>query len=392
VSLSVCFIARNEERNLPRAIRSVQGVADEIIVADTGSTDRTVELAVELGAKVSHFVWCDDFAAARNFGLDRATGDWVLWLDADEFLLPESHQPLLDIIAQDDLLACFLTRQDYFDPKNPQAYTLMWMPRLFRRHPRLRFRGRCHPDFDPSLEKVARDEGLRVIRSDVIFGHDGYMPEFMPAKLERSARLLELELRDRPGQVYYQVLLARTLLAIDRQRGDRAMGEITEKVLPHRHNPTPPAPMLAVWMEYLLQLPERDIPAGFTRADAYALADRWFPRSAPLIWIRAQHAFAAGRWEQAEKLLRELLAMGLDHSYDRYVNFDPRIIGADALLNLGVCLVRQTKLKEAEACFRQVENDPAHGEKARQNIDAVNRIQHGFTAKPSRQKPPRRRR
>src|SRR5882724_11685213 len=90
IMLSVCFIARNEEKNLPRALASVRGIADEVIVADTGSTDRTVEIAKESGAIVCHFPWCDDFSAARNFAISHARGDWILWMDADEELLPES--------------------------------------------------------------------------------------------------------------------------------------------------------------------------------------------------------------------------------------------------------------------------------------------------------------
>jgi len=82
--LSVCLIARNEAHNLPRALKSVAGVAGEIIVTDTGSTDQTPEVAAGLGARVSHFPWCDDFSASRNFAVSQARGQWVLWLDADD--------------------------------------------------------------------------------------------------------------------------------------------------------------------------------------------------------------------------------------------------------------------------------------------------------------------
>ena len=93
-SLSVCLIARNEESSLPRALASVHGLAGEIIVADTGSTDRTRSIAEDFGAVVSDFPWCDDFSAARNFAVGQARGDWILWLDADEELLPGSEEEL----------------------------------------------------------------------------------------------------------------------------------------------------------------------------------------------------------------------------------------------------------------------------------------------------------
>src|SRR5438034_11627278 len=85
--LSLTMIVKNEEENLGRCLASVSGIADELIVVDTGSTDRTVEIARQHGAQVYHFKWCDDFAAARNVSLQHATGRWCLHLDADEWVV-----------------------------------------------------------------------------------------------------------------------------------------------------------------------------------------------------------------------------------------------------------------------------------------------------------------
>jgi len=84
-TLTISLIVRNEEHSLGRCLDSVQGLADEIVVVDTGSTDGTREVAAGRGARVFDFPWCDDFAAARNETLRHATGRWVLWLDADEY-------------------------------------------------------------------------------------------------------------------------------------------------------------------------------------------------------------------------------------------------------------------------------------------------------------------
>ena len=78
--LSVCMIVKNEERFLGQCLASVKDIADEVIVIDTGSTDRTIEIAREHGAQVGHFEWCNDFAAARNASIAPATGDWILFL------------------------------------------------------------------------------------------------------------------------------------------------------------------------------------------------------------------------------------------------------------------------------------------------------------------------
>ena len=83
--VSLCMIARNEADTLSRCLSSAAGLADEIIVVDTGSDDNTREIARELNAQVHEFQWVDDFAAARNESLRHATGDWILWLDGDEY-------------------------------------------------------------------------------------------------------------------------------------------------------------------------------------------------------------------------------------------------------------------------------------------------------------------
>ena len=85
---SLTMIVRDEQHNLPNCLSSVAGLFDEIVVVDTGSTDRTREIALEFGARVFDFVWVDDFAAARNAALARATGDYAFWLDADDVRRP----------------------------------------------------------------------------------------------------------------------------------------------------------------------------------------------------------------------------------------------------------------------------------------------------------------
>ena len=100
--LSVCMIVKNEERFLGQCLASVKGLADELIIIDTGSTDRTVEIAREHGAQVGHFEWCNDFAAARNASIAPATGDWILFLDADEELSSAEKQTLPTLLASNN--------------------------------------------------------------------------------------------------------------------------------------------------------------------------------------------------------------------------------------------------------------------------------------------------
>ncbi|MGP0063721.1 MAG: glycosyltransferase family 2 protein [Isosphaeraceae bacterium] len=91
-SVTLTMIVKDEEANLPRSLGSVRGIFDEIVVVDTGSTDRTQEIAREFGARVFEFAWIDDFAAARNAALAQASGDYAFWLDADDVVAPPSKR------------------------------------------------------------------------------------------------------------------------------------------------------------------------------------------------------------------------------------------------------------------------------------------------------------
>ena len=87
MKISACYITKNEERNIARSLQSLADAVDEIIVVDTGSTDGTREIAEALGARVLDFSWQDDFSAPRNFAVEAASGDWIVFLDADEWFV-----------------------------------------------------------------------------------------------------------------------------------------------------------------------------------------------------------------------------------------------------------------------------------------------------------------
>ncbi len=99
ISLSVCMIVRNEEDVLARCLDCIQGVADEIVIVDTGSIDHTKEIAAHYTPCIYDFPWCDDFAAARNFSFSKATKDYIMWLDADD-VIDERNRSLLVALKQ----------------------------------------------------------------------------------------------------------------------------------------------------------------------------------------------------------------------------------------------------------------------------------------------------
>src|SRR6185436_14922920 len=112
-TLSLAMIVRDEEEMLPRSLAAVRDAVDEIIVVDTGSTDRTIEIAKSFGAKVIEREWTGSFADARNVSFDAATGDWVMWLDADEVLVADDAQRLREILGRTWREAFYLVETNF---------------------------------------------------------------------------------------------------------------------------------------------------------------------------------------------------------------------------------------------------------------------------------------
>lgn len=385
--LSVCLIAKNEENNLRRVLDSVKPIADEIVLTDTGSTDRTIEIAQEYGAKISHFKWCDDLSAARNYNYSQAKGDWIFWIDADEWLLPESIEPVRQCLLRKDVFAFLILRQDLIDLDRPDLYSEMWLPRLFRNHKDIFLQGHHHEQFYPPLTELAQKEGMTVEPSQIRIRHTGFAGPKRAEKYQRDVRLLDLELAERPGQLYYQIELYRTLLLMGEPRWESVLAEAVGNLTKHTDDEHPPMPLVSLLLETLLQLPESELPCRLTRKKVQALAERWFPRSAPLLWVLAKQDYERNQFAQAETRLRQLIQMGRDHSYDRSAGFDPHIFAEEAQMNLAACLIRQAKLKEAAEILNRLVSNEKYSQAARQNLDAIRKIQN----KQTRHGPKRRR-
>jgi glycosyltransferase involved in cell wall biosynthesis/Tfp pilus assembly protein PilF len=196
--LSVCLIAKNEEQFLEQCLQSVRDVAWQIVVVDTGSTDRTVEIAKKFNAEVHFFAWNDDFSAARNEALKYVRGDWVLSLDADEELLPEHRRTILEEMQSAGVMGYRLPIIDQGLEQEGCSY----VTRLFRNAPGLFFVGRVHEQIISSLEVRAKEWGLenRLGRAGLL--HHGYRKEVVDSrgKAARNLRLLQLAVEELPGE------------------------------------------------------------------------------------------------------------------------------------------------------------------------------------------------
>ncbi len=165
-ALTLCMIVKNEERNLARCLDSVQGLSNEIIIVDTGSSDATPRIAAGYGARVIPFDFTVvDFAAARNHGITHAHSRWILMLDADEVLALESPPKIDKLIAQGENSGYFLERHNHSsDSESPVKDHVV---RLFPNRPDYRYRGRVHEIIDAAILRG----GGRLHKTDIRIDH-----------------------------------------------------------------------------------------------------------------------------------------------------------------------------------------------------------------------------
>ncbi len=221
--ISLCMIARDEEAMLPDCLESVKGAVDEIIVVDTGSRDATERVARQAGARVLPFPWVDDFAAARNHGVARATGQWVLVLDADERLAPGAAIRLRQAVSTASFDCGLVRLHEAASIQAPFADVLsgaarlsepQLLPRLLRRTDGLAFVRPIHENVLPWL----RRRGMKVAGLDVDIIHLGAVAQVVESrgKSARNIRMLKDRVDREPGDVEAHGYLAHEYLRAGR--------------------------------------------------------------------------------------------------------------------------------------------------------------------------------
>lgn len=218
MKLTQCLIVKDEEKNLPRALNWGKGLFDEVIVVDTGSKDTTPELAKKLGAKVIHYKWKQDFSAARNFAISKCTGDWIFFLDADEYFLESDVSLLRPLIEKIDKQYDMVNGEKHFY----NAVEMPWVnmsngsvsrqTRIFRNDPHLRYTGAIHERLD-----VTPGGYIKVFRVDkrpAIY-HTGYIWSQDNSMLDKTARNLDIalsSLKKEPNNARLMLFAAESLM------------------------------------------------------------------------------------------------------------------------------------------------------------------------------------
>ncbi len=193
------MIVKNEEKNIEKALSWGKGIVSEQIVVDTGSTDRTVEIARAMGALIYYFPWNNDFAAAKNFAIEKARYEWIAFLDADEYFSSEDARKLPSAIKRARDKACdgIATAMIHLDDEG-KVISADTHIRLFRNGPNVRYKRRIHEYLSADNHPPIVDERV----DDLSIFHTGYMAENLKEKLKsrRNLELIEAELAENPDE------------------------------------------------------------------------------------------------------------------------------------------------------------------------------------------------
>jgi len=342
--VSLTMIVKDEQENVPNCLSSVAELFDEIIVVDTGSTDRTREIAREFGTRVFDFVWVNDFAAARNAALARAEGDYAFWLDADDVLDPpqrEKLQALLDDLRRGDEAAYVVRCSCDPGPNGDGGQTVVDHIRLFPVREGVRWTYAMHEQILPSLRRA----NVPVRWTDVTVRHTGYTdPASRERKLQRDCKILEAELAERPDDPF--VLFNMGSIAVERQDWPNALGHL-------QHSLRGSAPSDSIVRKLYALIARCHQMLGDLQAALSACSEglRLDPAAAELHFRKAVLHRKAGQPAEAETCWRRILTLKRP---DRFCSVDQGIYGHLTLRNLAVLADERGDRTEAQRLWRMV--------------------------------------
>ena len=342
--LSLCMIVRDEEARLGNCLESVRGLVDEIVVVDTGSVDGTIALAEKHGARIGHFEWCDDFAAARNASLAMATGDWILWLDADDLLPVEYGEQIRGLISQG-------RDKSYFFVLDDQGYENVscLQMRLFPNLPGVEFEMPVHEQVTPSLGRL----GVEMVSTDIRVVHTGYStPEVVSAKKDRYLGIMEGWLQSHPEDYIVRSHVALTYHTTGRleEAVDQYRAIVEDSTCLADHN-------YVVYTTALLFLGRT-----YAKLGRHEEALQWMLRAlevdADYVLTRfslAEVHLELGQTERAVEYARSVLEGEMQMTF---FPIDRNEITYSALCVCGRAHQQQGQLDEAESCFRRASEVP----------------------------------
>lgn len=298
--LSLCMIVKNEEDVLPRCLKSVSGLIQEIIIVDTGSTDSTLAVAKEFSAKTYKYTWDNNFSNARNFALMQASGDWILILDADEILGYENTDQFQPLLSDPKTEAYFIRIVSILGASYEIETSEDHVLRLFRNRPEYRFSGAIHEQVYPSvIDFVGAD---RIKKAPLTIYHDGYLSETIQKKNKicRNLQVTEKALTLNPQDPFLRYSLGCEYFLSG--KSNQAL-ETFQQALPLIHTGTGYRPDLVIKLGLCL-FKQGNIPEMWRLSDSLRDIS---PLSPEMLFLSGLITLESGNLVDAEKYIRECL-------------------------------------------------------------------------------------
>ncbi|MEX1028258.1 MAG: glycosyltransferase [Candidatus Paceibacterota bacterium] len=341
VQLSLCMIVRDNESTIKDCLESIYPWVDELIIVDTGSTDRTVEICRQFGATIREFPWCDDFSGARNASLEPARGEWIFWMDSDDVIPPEQGRKLRQLALGEHREEVYgYVVQVQCPSGGPGQMTVVDHVKLIRNRPELRFEHRIHEQILPAI----RAAGGTIEFTDIHVVHSGSRqdPATRQRKLERDFRILKLDLEERPDHPFVLFNLGMTYEdAGDYEQGEEHLRRCIE-VAQRGESQLPKAWALRVncfraqgKMEKALELATQ------------ALQE--FPGDKELLFRRGMLYQDAGRFDEAVEDYRRVLNESTERVFQ---SLDPAICGYKARHKMAMALQALGRAEEARGLWK----------------------------------------
>jgi glycosyltransferase involved in cell wall biosynthesis len=362
--VTAALITKNEGRCLRRCLESMRDWATEIVVADTGSTDDTVQIANDCGARVKVIEWPDDFAAARNASLDMVETEWTLWMDADEWFEPGVGPAVHKAMQREDAVAYEFVRRDL---QSDGSHNEALLFRLWRTHEKIRMRGIIH-EHVPIEWALEAFPDKKVFASNIFFWHDGYTGPQSKEKLRRNLPYLRRELAERPGQIYYEIELATTLKDLGEPEGDVLWEQLIERILGMADQDEPPHRALAAMLVRILYvMSDEDLKSPRTDA-LIRCAKGWFSDVGAVLGMVAQVEIKRGNLFGAYDALIELERLSQKKEITRDISGNPDAIYTQLWTNLALVAHQLGRKDVARRNYlRLLEKNP-NNQVARQNL------------------------
>lgn len=279
IKISQCMIVKNEEQNIRQALSWGKGVVYEQIVVDTGSTDKTVQIAEEMGAKVFHFEWCDDFSAAKNYAIEQASGDWIAFLDADEYFserdahrIPGMLKKIENLSLKGGRIHMLRSAWLHLDDAG-KVFSAGQQDRIFRNIKGLRYKNRVH-----EVLTFSNGQLPRYSLTDLAIMHTGYMKSLGAEKGNRNIPLLKKSVEEDPENYDLWSYLGESYAGSGQAvEAIESMEHVVERVAESLKNPDTPIKIsedrlfaaFSVWFAAVSFLLESELPFYEERARRY---------------------------------------------------------------------------------------------------------------------------